>query len=897
MPIQGSTTSTFVFGARITPQSDTIVLLPFNGTPGDTTTQDLASPRKYVTFYGSAELDSNGKFDSTSLKLDGTQDRVEVTLSERTYTKFTLEAWVNFTNFTTYAPILSLGLDEDNCLEYGTDGQRIRTRIKQNGVEVFNIITPITAIQRFVWRHYVLICDGTNMRFMIDGSTYAYYPNQTFPFPADRLTVGNFLKGIDPIGSIQGYIDEVRFSKTVRYSDPYDVPLLSLIYTDPPNPTLRNIAGTFSSFTTSTILINGANLTPDLTTINFINSDTQQLLSTSSTVNFVNSTQITATTDTSITPIPVGTNIDIQLFSPITQRTVTLPRAATAINNPFWTTPAGIIATYTMPNRNVNISVLATMPGGTGETITYSLISGSLPINTSLNTATGAIFGQAPEITVSQLFTFTIRATANNDPFRINDRTFSILQTITSPNWTTPAGNLFTVNPITNTVNQQLVATVANNDPITYSIVGGSLPNGVTLSSSGLLNGAPDYVTTNTTYTFTVRANANSDPYRITDRTFSFTVNAVTVSFSTATNLGSQGDKVATALSVSATANVGVVSYSLVSGTLPSGCSLNVNTGALGTPGLVTQDTVSTFTIRATSSAGGAFIERTFTATVTLYLDGTTSARANTSAQAIKTLTSTNTDGVYWINLPTVGATQIYCVMNSNANGGGWMMAMKATRGTTFNYSSSHWNTVTVLGTDRTDRADADAKFDTMNYFAAKDIMAVWPDITTTGGGLGTGTGNPFSCWTWLENNFNGGARSTLINFFNTAGTYNTGDVNTAGNYGGYFLGLAKSSSSWGNGIFSSQADVNFYGFNFKNPPNYGLRAYVRWGFGWNENAEGNYSSPATLVGGSVPGSNDVSGGIGMDINYGSYSAGDFIACCQDSVGINRSARVEVYIR
>jgi hypothetical protein len=235
--------------------------------------------------------------------------------------------------------------------------------------------------------------------------------------------------------------------------------------------------------------------------------------------------------------------------------------------------------------------------------------------------------------------------------------------------------------------------------------------------------------------------------------------------------------------------------------------------------------------------------------------------------------------------------------MNTSADGGGWMMAMKATTGTTFNYSANYWTTANTLNPAYTDRTNQDAKFDVMNYFESKDIMALFPDITTNGGGLGT---NPYSCWSWLQNNFNDGTRITPISFFNTAGTYNTGTVNTAGNYGGKFIGLAKSSSSWQSGVFSSQDSINFYGFNFKNYPNasYGNgTAKVRWGFGWNENGEGNYSSPASLAGVGYAGSDDVSGGIGMDSGWGSYSAGDYISCCQDSTGINRSARVEIYVR
>ena len=274
--------------------------------------------------------------------------------------------------------------------------------------------------------------------------------------------------------------------------------------------------------------------------------------------------------------------------------------------------------------------------------------------------------------------------------------------------------------------------------------------------------------------------------------------------------------------------------------------------------------------------------------------DGLSSATAGTSAAAIKAQTGTNIDGVYWINLPTVGPTPVYCLMNSSAAGGGWMMAMKATTGTTFVFTSTHWTTVTTLNPTDTTRANADAKFNTMNYFAATDIMALWPDIATNGGSLGT---NPYSCWSWLESNFNG-STTTLINFFNTAGTYANAGTPSTGNYGGKFIKDAKTFSGWQSGIFSSQADIRFYGFNFKNSGlSYGGNGSCRWGFGWNENGEGLYSSPATMATGGATGSNDVWGGIGLGSDGGSYSAGDKISCCQDTTGINRQARVEVYIR
>lgn len=61
------------------------------------------------------------------------------------------------------------------------------------------------------------------------------------------------------------------------------------------------------------------------------------------------------------------------------------------------------------------------------------------------------------------------------------------------------------------------------------------------------------------------------------------------------------------------------------------------------------------------------------------------------------------------------------------------MLMMKATQGTTFNYDASYWTTDNTLNPWQTDTDDEDAKFDVMNKFAAKDMMAIWPDISNGG--------------------------------------------------------------------------------------------------------------------------------------------------------------------
>ncbi len=217
-------------------------------------------------------------------------------------------------------------------------------------------------------------------------------------------------------------------------------------------------------------------------------------------------------------------------------------------------------------------------------------------------------------------------------------------------------------------------------------------------------------------------------------------------------------------------------------------------------------------------------------------------------------------------------------------------MAMKATRGTTFQYSSTHWTTVTQLAVTDTTRDDADAKFDTMNYSPASDLLALWPDITTVGGSL-TLTG--YSCWSWLQNRFTS-AGTFYTNVANSPTTTIVSDITTSMtiidwfskiSLVRYFIQDAVTWPGWGNATtitFSGQKDVRFYGFNYTS------NRKSRWGFGWNENGGDLFPS-------GIMGSDDVTGGIGTD--NASYSAGDVIGCCENRTGFNRSARVEMYIR
>lgn len=92
----------------------------------------------------------------------------------------------------------------------------------------------------------------------------------------------------------------------------------------------------------------------------------------------------------------------------------------------------------------------------------------------------------------------------------------------TSPTWVTSSGSLGVVTELTS-ASFSATATDADSDTIVYSLLSGSLPSGLSLNTStGAITGtAPDLAST-TTYSFTLRATANS---KTADRAFSITIN------------------------------------------------------------------------------------------------------------------------------------------------------------------------------------------------------------------------------------------------------------------------------------------------------------------------------------------------------------------------------------
>ena len=106
-------------------------------------------------------------------------------------------------------------------------------------------------------------------------------------------------------------------------------------------------------------------------------------------------------------------------------------------SSPTWTTSAGQIGGSSII-EGVSGSTTVAASDSDGDTIAYSVQSGSLPSGMSLNTSSGAITGTPSAVSGNTTSSFTLRATANS---KTADRAFNIVvqeNTITnhaSSNW------------------------------------------------------------------------------------------------------------------------------------------------------------------------------------------------------------------------------------------------------------------------------------------------------------------------------------------------------------------------------------------------------------------------------------------------------------------------------
>ncbi len=137
-----------------------------------------------------------------------------------------------------------------------------------------------------------------------------------------------------------------------------------------------------------------------------------------------------------------------------------------------------------------------------------------------------------------------------------------------------------------------------------WTLASGSLPAGLTLSSSGLISGTP---TRASTYSFTLKVTSGT-----TFVTKSFSMAPTAALALTSPSLAAAGVGTSYSASLTASGGTGTYVWDIVSGTLPGGLSL-MGSKISGTPTLREAQTI---TVRVTDSAGRVAVSMALTLTV-----------------------------------------------------------------------------------------------------------------------------------------------------------------------------------------------------------------------------------------------------------------------------------------
>jgi Putative Ig domain len=303
------------------------------------------------------------------------------------------------------------------------------------------------------------------------------------------------------------------------------------------------------------------------------------------------------------------------------------------------------ITTTSVPSakQQSQYSVMLTATGGKAP-YTWSLVSGSLP--TGLNLAgSGAISGMPSQ---SGNFSFTAKVADSSSPALSAQQELSI----------TVSAATNTIQITTNSIPSGQVgvgysdtlAVTGGTSPYTWTINSGTLPTGLTLNAAtGLIAGTPSQ---SGSFSFTVQVKDSSSPAQATSQSLSITIAAAAPSLSISTTSLTNGTQSAAySATLKATGGTTPYTWSISSGLLPSGVTLNSATGVIS--GTLTQAGTFFFTAKVVDSSSPSL-----SASANLSIEVTSSAAQLQIATASLPAAALST--VYNTTLAATGGTAPY---------------------------------------------------------------------------------------------------------------------------------------------------------------------------------------------------------------------------------------------
>ena len=208
---------------QFTNDPNTLVLLHMDGTDTSTVFRDdngatvpnsrgIASSQ--ISAVNDAEIDTAiYKWGSSSLLLDGTNDRIEVSGDFRQTGDFTAECWFYPTSTSGTRCLFAIGDESSDRQFVNVQGSNLYTdEYGAGGVDINGTGGSITTNN---WHHGALVREGSTVSLYLDGSRVGTTTSSATIGNANNIYIGTLSDGaVDFVGNI----DEFRLSRVARYS-------------------------------------------------------------------------------------------------------------------------------------------------------------------------------------------------------------------------------------------------------------------------------------------------------------------------------------------------------------------------------------------------------------------------------------------------------------------------------------------------------------------------------------------------------------------------------------------------------------------------------------------------------------------------------------------------------